>query len=311
MKVYNNFLINPDAFRIPQYNISPFSTEWVHRNATLQQQFAPQEIKDLSLQLWGEHLYTSSGKTAIAAVLKQYNLSPNDEVYITTTTENTYISSCVTREIEKFCKWSRTLTNHTKLIFVNHEFGTTHKNVRGLLDLGLPIIEDRAMSMLSIDKNLQTGNFGDFTVYSLPKFFPIQAGGIIQINNQAAIQVLLEKDPIVEEYLGKLVPHFLSEIDTIKKRRWENYLLFSKLLEPLGFYPELDLEQERDVPSVYMFHAENMDLNGLKAFMQKNGVEASVFYGRDAFFIPVHQYLTPTDVTFIASLIQYYFNENK
>ncbi len=48
-------------------------------------------------------------------------LPPDDVVTILTTSGNFYISSCVTAEIEKFCKWDREITDQTKVIFVNHK----------------------------------------------------------------------------------------------------------------------------------------------------------------------------------------------
>ena len=38
-----------------------------------------------------------------------------------------------------------------------------------------------------------------------------------------------------------------------------------------------------------------VDLPALKTFAQQHGIESSVFYGEQAFFVPVHERLAPTD----------------
>jgi dTDP-4-amino-4,6-dideoxygalactose transaminase len=43
--------------------------------------------------------------------------------------------------------------------------------MESLLDLNIPIIEDLAMSLFSTNDSSRIGKYGDFTIYSLPKFF--------------------------------------------------------------------------------------------------------------------------------------------
>lgn len=312
MIFHNNFIIDPEQFRTPQYNISPFGTEWMAANhAVLNAPFTDNGSNILQRCFGGQHYFTDSGKSAVSLILAQYRLQPGDEVFIATTTGNTYVSGCVTREIEKYCKWSRKLTPNTRLIFVNHEFGTTYAGMDKLLQTGLPVIEDRAMSMFSTDDAGRTGRYGDFTVYSLPKFFPVQAGGVIQVNNPAAQTAPFPEETALAAACRKLAVHYISGAADIAAARWQNYRAYEAQLGRAGFAPALSLEEGLHVPSVYMFKAPNADLAGLKTFMQQNGVECSVFYGQAAFFVPVHQCLKPEDISFIVSLIQFYCNEVK
>ena len=46
--------------------------------------------------------FTTNGRHAIEEALKNYNLSSSDIITILTTSQNFYISSCVTKTIEKF-----------------------------------------------------------------------------------------------------------------------------------------------------------------------------------------------------------------
>ena len=67
----------------------------------------------------------------------------------------------------------------TKVIFVNHEFGYPYHDLIRLKDYKLPIIEDCAGSFFSSDKDGSIGEVGDFVIYSFPKMFPLQVGGLL------------------------------------------------------------------------------------------------------------------------------------
>lgn len=309
MEFYNQFIINPEKFRIPQYNISPFHTGWVKENYNILQ--SNQSInKDLLTQYFGNFVFLESGKSALYNALNQYKLQENDEVYIVTTTGNRYISSCVTGEIEKYCKWSRQLSDKTKLVLVNHEFGVVCKEMDKILRLNLPIIEDVAMSLFSTDENKQTGNYGDFAIYSLPKFFPVQSGGILKINKPDHYINSCNLDSDLSIAFQKLLSYYLSDIENIKHIRKSNNSLFNYHLSKLqGFKSRFDYSYD-ETPSVFMCSTPpSIDLDGLKIFLQQNGVESSVFYGENAFFIPVHQCLEEEDVLFIVSLINYFCDD--
>jgi dTDP-4-amino-4,6-dideoxygalactose transaminase len=310
MDVYNQFIINPEKFRIPQYNISPFSTEWVRENYRILQ--SDQSIdKDLLTQYFGDFLCYQNGRSALFHVLSQYALSKNDEVYIITTSGNRYISGCVTSEIEKFCKWNRQLSDKTKVILVNHEFGTVYRQMDEILKLNIPVIEDMAMSLFSTDNNRKTGNYGDFTIFSLSKFFPLQLGGILKINAPDYKRKLFDVNPDFSTKIQKLLSFYLKDAESIKQTRKFNNNIFQRHLSILDFKCRFEYH-DNETPSVYMFTTNSgIDLDGLKVFLQQNGVEASIFYGENAFFVPVHQNLTEEDILFIVSLIKFYCDDNK
>lgn len=311
MEFYKQFIINPEKFRIPQYTISPFSTEWVKTNYRILQ--SGQVIdRDFLKQYFGHFLCFKNGKSALYYALSQYQLLENDEVYIITSSGNRYISSCVTREIEKFCKWSRQLSDKTKVVLINHEFGTVYETMDEVLKLDLPIIEDMAMSLFSTDENRKTGNYGDFTIYSLPKFFPIQWGGVLKINIPDYKKDLSELNSDWSIGLQKLLSFYLKDTETIKQVRKQNNTFFQQRLSSLfGFKSRFEYT-DNETPSVFMCSTPSwVNLEGMKVFLQQNGVESSVFYGENAFFVPVHQYLKEEDILFIVTLINYYCDDNK
>jgi len=310
MDIYNQFVINSGKYRIPQYTISPFSTEWIGKNYRILQSNPPID-RDLLTQYFGNFLCFENGKSALYYALSQYALSEDDEIYIITTSGNRYISGCVTGEIEKFCKWSRQLSDKTKVILVNHEFGTVYREMDKVLQLNIPIIEDMAMSLFSTDDKLQTGNYGDYTIYSLPKFFPLQWGGILKINISDYNTKTYNINFNWSTGLLQLLSFYLKDIEIIKQARKNNNAFFERQLLSLDFKSRFDYS-DFETPSVYMFSTpSSVDLDGLKVFLQQNGVESSVFYGENAFFIPVHQYLKEEDILFIVTLIKYFCDDNR
>lgn len=310
MNFYKQFVINPDEFRIPQYTVSPFSTDYVEKNYKILQSDQPIDT-DLLTSYFGDYLCFENGKSALYHALLYYKLSKEDEVCIVTSSGNKYISSCVTREIEKFCKWSRQLSDKTKVILINHEFGTVYKAIDTLLKLNIPIIEDMAMSLFSTDVNRKTGCYGDFTIFSLPKFFPIQWGGILKINTPDYQSKTSGLESCRSTELQKLLSFYLKDAETIKLSRKQNNALFQSHLSSLGFKDRFQYN-ENETPAVCMCSTPaSINLDGLKIFLQRNGVESSVFYGENAFFVPVHQNLKGEDILFITSLIEFYCNDNK
>ena len=310
MIYFNNQIIFPEDFRVPNYSISPFSTEKLadlntivtSENLSDQERFLSEEF--------GNHEFFMSAKKAIFKALSFYDLQKNDEVYIVTTTGNTYVSSCVTKEIEKYCKWSRTLSDNTKLLFVIHEFGTICKDLESLSKLNIPIIEDFAMSLFS-EQDLKAKNYSDFKIYSLPKFFPVQFGGVLKYNNDTFLpENGLENQEYFQLDLKKIAHHFLLKKEQIITKRKTNYAFYQKAMTGLDAQCTLELS-DNETPSVYMFSSDSIDLDGLKIFLQKNGIECSKFYGQNSFFLPVHQYLEEFDINYIVNLIKYFAYENK
>ena len=164
MKLINGFVLNPDEYLLPSFLISPFSSKNIEENIKLKNSKIAQNY--LKKRFKKHHLtYTISGKEAIKIVINQLNLNKEDCISIFTTSENFYISSCVTNEIEKICSWSRKIEKNTKAIFINHEFGFYYPNIENLKKYNLPIIEDFAHSFFTNENKIIEG---DFAIYSFP-----------------------------------------------------------------------------------------------------------------------------------------------
>lgn len=308
MIFYKDQIINPEKFRQPSFFISPFRTSDLGENKTIieKNNFTEEVYKKNNLIFGTKHEYFLSGKEAINKALSHYKFDKEDEILILTTTSNSYISSCVTREIEKFCGWSREKTDKTKLIFIIHEFGKIYTDLKKVISYGLPIIEDCAMSLFSNNEEGLVGQYGDFTIYSIPKFFPIQFGGILRVNCE---NYNINDDKPYKDYIKNLTFHYLQDEKKIRLKRKENNDYLISKLENLGFRSYFNYNNN-ETPSVCMFENNGYDLPELKIFLQKNGVECSIFYGKDVFFIPTHQNLKTFELDFMINLIDFFIHEN-
>ncbi len=297
------FVIPPDPYLTPSFRISPFRTSDIAFNNNLDESTL---ITDYLDERFGKRKYalTKNGRQSIHIALSNYNLQRDDVVTILTTTGNQYISSCVTNEIEEFCKWSRKIETSTKVLFVNHEFGFPYPGLNTLKEHGLPVIEDCAHSFFSKDNDNSVGKTGDYVIFSFPKMFPIQIGGLIVANRDNPLRS--PSLPVVEDqYIRKVVSHHLQRKEDIIHSRLRNYRMLTNLFESLDVYPRFKLKPGL-VPGVFMFttSSHQIDLQELKKYCYSNGIQSSVFYGEEAFYIPVHQVLKADELMYFFEVIK-------
>lgn len=302
----SGFVLYPDEFYSPSYRISPFRTEDVADNLRLPQSTAALEALDRRFagRSWR---YTESGKEGIALALESLALKPDDCVTILTTTSNLYISGCVTREIEKVCKWSRAMQDNTAALFVNHEFGYPYRGLAELRRHGLPIIEDACHSYLADTPAGDMGRVGDFIVFSLPKAFPLQMGGLLSYDSSYQVQSSVQHGGELEAYLTAVMSHHMPALDQAREQRRENHRRLVQHFAALGCHPRFEL-LANDVPGVFIFTVpEGIDLVAMKRHGLAHGIECSVFYGERAFFIPVHQRLREADLNYFHTIFSSFF----
>lgn len=301
------FVVNPDSFLLPTYRISPFTTQCITLNNELPNNgFAVAYFNEkFGANNWQ---YTYNGREAIEIALKHYKLNVNDLVTILTTSGNFYISSCVTKSVEKFCRWNMEIVPETKVIFVNHEFGYPFPDMDKLVALKLPIIEDCCTTFFSQDTAGKIGRYGDFSVYSFPKFFPIQLGGLLVKNSETVIEKpTVNKEE--ENYIENVVSyHLLNKTELLQKRKAifdYAQAQFSKLGFTLRFNKNGNI-----IPSVLLLNNNGIiqDLNAFKIFLAENGIQNSIFYGEDAFFLPNHHNLNYNDIDYFIEVTLFFIN---
>lgn len=301
------YIINPDPYMTPCYRNLPFTTSDIEYNLNLPQGDAIDQY--LSVRFKGRSIeYTINGREAIFMALSHYNLSRDDIVTVLTTTNNFYVSSCVTSTIEIYCKWNREIVPDTKLIFVVHEFGYISPEMEKIVSLGIPIIEDLAPSFFSNDQDNMAGMYGNFAIYSFPKMFPIQIGGLLLNNNDLPTgKSAIDKETVA--YIKKVASHYINQKEELLNKRASIYNYGIERFEELGF-TERFARNELMIPNSMLLKNNGIinDLPALKTWLWQHGIHSSVFYGEDAFFLPSHQNLSESDVDYFVEVVRSYID---
>lgn len=282
-----------------QYNISPFQQRDVGHLSQLVVPAAAGELSPLIAAHFPDKHFqlTESGRGALDTALLDVHLQPDDEVWIETTTNNFYISGCVTAAIEKHCKWSRTFSAKTRAILLNHEFGFPVEDIGRYRQYGYPIIEDCAFSFFSQNRMRSVGADADYVIISLPKFLPIPWGGGIYSKKDLPARNIQDRD-----VLTAMVNHLTGDLVSIPARRRANYALLASAFRAQGIVPRFEMK-DYHTPGVFMFRTNfrEGDANLFKTALNAQGIQSSVFYGEDAYFIPCHQNLDAADIAYLAA----------
>jgi hypothetical protein len=292
--IYDGIVINASKELVPTIRIAPLDLSTITQS---DEQYDGQKLlhTDKCVSIHKKARY------AITAALEDLQLRKEDVVTILTTSGNYYVSGCVTRAIEMVCKWNREVTKDTKAILVIHEFGYPYKGLSELKKYGLPIIEDCAYAYFTKDEEM--GHVGDYVIFSLTKAFNMPVGGVMVSKNKVEDKVSGEERDCI---LSSWVTEYKKDSEIIKKRL-DNYAYLAEELASLGITPFFDLS-EGGVPGAFLFRwRDDINYPELKEYMQRNGVESSVFYTELAFYIPVHQNLSKNESDYMIKLLKYFY----
>ncbi|OYU85671.1 MAG: hypothetical protein CFE24_00230 [Flavobacterium sp. BFFFF2] len=305
------FVLNPDPYSTPVYRIGTFVTQSIARNSKLEASWSEVAINYLNQRFGSDNwILTINGREAMALAMQSLNLSKTANTTILTPSNNFYISGCVTSTIEKYCHWNREKGDQSDAYFVNHEFGYLYQDMEALTKENIPIIEDCCTTFFSQNENKKIGKYGDFSVYSFSKFFSIQIGGLLVSNKEKITDKLRHASQLTEQekhYILKVIGFEISMKDEILAQRNTIWQYATKQYQEFGF--SLRFPSEKDViPSLILLnnHGIIKDLVAHKDYLNKHGIQNSVFYGEDAFFVPCHQNLNETDVDYIFSVTKNY-----
>ena len=183
-------------------------------------------------------LFTPSGRAALDATLRTLALDPHDDVLITNSSGQTYVSSCVTCTVFNHCRPTRVLTDRTRAIVVIHEYGYPHPELAALLESarnrGIPLIEDCAHSLDSISEGVPLGSLGDFAIFSLSKVLPVPGGGILVTDGRSGVAADVDDDTEAEAAYRTHLPA-LPEYSLRRRRNYDAVR---------ARFPELDVQLE-------------------------------------------------------------------
>jgi hypothetical protein len=281
----------PDlAAAIPlNIRISPFSYRSLDEAAPVP---APAVAQRLREHLDSDYSLTGSGREALGLILDATGFGGDDLVTIVTTTGGRYVSRCVTETIEKRCGWSFEFNENTRAILVIHEWGRACERIVDWLGRGVPVIEDCAYAFATrYADGSAAGSKGDYALFSLPKMFSVNFGGIA-VSRTGGVDFDMPQDR--DTYLlGRIGSELLDLEGTLAARAdaWNELREQFALLGAQPFFEPAEGEQ----PAVFMFRHDpsHIPLADVRAAYEAHGVEASVFYGEDAFYVPCHQKLGP------------------
>jgi hypothetical protein len=299
----STFFINPDPYYTPRISIGPFSL----RDVSLKER----EVDLGTLKVLGQNLaFAHSGKKAIEIALETLNLGKSSIIGIVTTSGNSYVSKCVTETISKYCDWVIfDFTQKVDCLFVIHEFGclVDFASMNELRKQKIPIINDFAYSFLSLFMSGRKDFEDEINLTSFPKSFNINFGGLIHLP--------LSKKKIDDQEIKKQILNNLGyQLDSLAlyeniSQRMQNREFYGEQLKRYSY--EVIWDAGEICPGVCMITPKkHVDLQLLKSFLQRNGVESSVFYGKNAFFVPVHNLLTKRELEYVCYMIGAFDNAN-
>lgn len=180
-------------------------------------------------------------KWLLSCVLNLLDLDRLDEIAILTTTDWTYVSTCLSVTAFNFSRISRVVTDATKAVIVVHEFGYVYPEIAEKVEewrsKGIVVIEDCAHLVGLALSNGHVGSFGDFTLVSLSKILPTPTGGLLLSRSPVTIPALVGVDEegcavgrrAAERYLGR--HHYLSS-ERLRRHQILKRALVDRVWEP-------------------------------------------------------------------------------
>jgi hypothetical protein len=249
-----------------------------------------QTLTELRDRVGDDFSLAISGRHALDLILTDLNLGPDDVATIVTSSGGNYVSGCVTKTIDRHCRWAMQVEEATRVIIAIHEFGRPCEAVRQYVGR-YPIIEDCAYAFATTFANGElVGGVGDYALFSLPKMFSTHFGGIARAPFGRDLRFTMPEQE--SNYLLASVAPELFALNEVVERRWEVWQDLRTRFEAIGVRPFFE-SMAGEVPSVFMFEhdAALIGLPELRQRYEAHGVEASAFWGSNAFFVPAHQRL--------------------
>jgi dTDP-4-amino-4,6-dideoxygalactose transaminase len=169
-----------------------------------------------------------------------------------------------------------------KILMLAHYFGfcrTDLKKLKMLCDQnGVILVEDCAHALGLHQGISQLGAIGDFSVYSLHKFLPMEKGGILRVNNPNFALPDIDPKAGLESGLVQFYAGF--DLHQVLGKRLENYrFLYGMLVNEPGIEIMYDL-QEGDLPHDFPVLVKNGLREKLYFLLIEMGVPTTALYYR-------------------------------
>jgi hypothetical protein len=137
-----------------------------------------------------------TGRWLLGAWLAQLGLDRSDVITIITTSQERYVSICVSVTAFNHASVSRVITDRTRVIIWIHEFGYVDTSFPDRCAqwraAGIAVLEDCAhVAGLTVGP-ATVGDYGDAALYSLPKLVPARAGGLLRARQPVPLPAMNE-----------------------------------------------------------------------------------------------------------------------
>ncbi len=121
-------------------------------------------------------IFAHKARCLLSDLLASLDLNRDDVISILTTSNEIYVSTCVSVTAFNHASISRQIAKNTKVAIIIHEYGYLLPNfievLKTLKSKNIIIIEDCAHVMTDTTTQIQIGHLGDYSLYSLPKILP-------------------------------------------------------------------------------------------------------------------------------------------
>jgi len=135
--------------------------------------------------------------------------------------------------------------------------------------------------------------------------FPLQIGGLLVCNLPMRLEKVNQIPPERLRHLKNVLSNQIKSKERIIRNRISNYNFLKDKFELLGFSERFHLDNGI-LPGVFMFrnNEQQLSLPDLTKYFYAHGIQCSVFYTEDSFYIPVHQALNEHDMLYFHEVIK-------
>lgn len=273
----------------------------------------PDEEKNISMPV-NNWTFVPRASYGIYAILRHLDLQPEDHVTIIKSFPTEFISGCVTKNIEKVCKWKLWKEGDRigKVVLLIHEFGIpakiTEQFVNQLRSAGIIVIEDCAWRATKVFEQ------SDYAVYSAQKMLNTNFGAFIQGVDMP--EKFLWDIGVLDFVKQQKAQFFIGDLEMIgAERRIRNWVAYAEMVRNAGmqFDTMADygflITQKEWIPTVYMQRfADDQEALAVKARLEEFGIQAGIYWGQGALYLPIHQCMTLPEVEYMFAVVAGYFN---
>lgn len=256
---------------------------------------------------WSEAELTASGRHALGLILHDLELTPSDEVLVTTSTGLGNVSACVTSTIFNHAKPARVWTPATRAVLVIHEFGIPHPQLPKLAtechSRGIALIEDCAHTLASVGAMGQVGMAGDYALASLPKVCGLPGGGLVRGLRRTRVtdSASRSQNMAITQLRAQLRSHLATLGANAERRR----MLAREVTDLLGSTGARAVHNVEPGVVPWFLPVHVADPEAVTARARRDfACECGLWHGSDVVVLPLHERLQPEDVHRYVDLLQ-------